>query len=243
MGKSELAEKLLQNKKNGWLTFDEGEVDMGGGMDWEHAFKDGVSLDEGTYIMTSGNRLADGSVPVTAKIFTIKEGQTTTLDLVIRENPGSVSVIGEFNSESPFTPDGATSPVSLLSKTGRGFYVLGVLEVGKEPTNHIMRDLAAKKTELEKWGRPIVLLCSTQAELTRLKEETAAGRYGNLPSTVILGLESGNIKDSIISNMELPNANLPLFIIADTFNKVYFVSQGYTIGLGGRIYETVSKLE
>ena len=35
---------------------------------------------------------------------------------------------------------------------------------------------------------------------------------------------------------------LPVFIIADTFNRVVFVSQGYTIGLGEQLMKTVEGL-
>lgn len=35
---------------------------------------------------------------------------------------------------------------------------------------------------------------------------------------------------------------LPIFIIADTFNRVVFVSQGYTIGLGEQLMKTVKGL-
>ncbi len=43
--------------------------------------------------------------------------------------------------------------------------------------------------------------------------------------------------------MKLKHKNsLPVFIIADTFNRVVFVSQGYTIGLGEQLMKTVHGL-
>ena len=43
--------------------------------------------------------------------------------------------------------------------------------------------------------------------------------------------------------MKLANANtLPIFLIADTFNRVVFVSQGYTIGLGEQLMKVIHKL-
>ena len=35
---------------------------------------------------------------------------------------------------------------------------------------------------------------------------------------------------------------LPMFIIGDTFNRVVFVSQGYTIGLGEQMMKIIHKL-
>ena len=43
--------------------------------------------------------------------------------------------------------------------------------------------------------------------------------------------------------MKLQNANtLPIFLIADTFNRVVFESHGYTIGLGDRLLHTIHQL-
>ena len=239
------------------LSFDEGQVDMGGGVSWKNMFRDGAKLDEGTYILTSGNRLSDGSVPVTACLFTIEEGKTTTVDLVLRENADAVSVIGTFDSElkyfaadavqssascpAPAAPAGEAS--SILSHTGRGFFVVGVLEVGKEPTNHALRDIAKVSEAFEAWGRPVLLLCSDDAALDRLRSEIGAGLYGRLPSTVKFGVDKdGSVSAAVRAAMPSGGETLPLFIIADTFNKVYFASQGYTIGLGEQIQGVLGKL-
>ena len=37
-------------------------------------------------------------------------------------------------------------------------------------------------------------------------------------------------------------SGLPIFIIADTFNRIVFVSQGYTIGLGEQMMKVINKL-
>lgn len=46
----------------------------------------------------------------------------------------------------------------------------------------------------------------------------------------------------IAENMELSNDNLPIFVIADTFNRIVFISQGYTIGLGEQLMKTIHKI-
>jgi len=232
------------------LSFDEGEVDMGGGMDYAHAFSKGVKLDEGDYILTSGNRLSNGSVPVTLQFFTIKADETTEMPLLIRQGHFGVSVIGDFDSEAKYTdPSGET--VSILSQTGRGYFAVGILDVGKEPTNHALNDLSRAKDNLEAWGRPIILLCTSDAQYAKLQEEIKAGRYGTLPSTVKFGIDKdGSVKAQIDRNYRKGTSQcgpdgstrLPLFAIADTFNKVYFLSQGYTIGLGEQIVDVSRKL-
>ena len=51
-----------------------------------------------------------------------------------------------------------------------------------------------------------------------------------------------SIRKEIVQAMNLNNSILPVFIIADTFNRVVFVSQGYTIGLGEQLMKVVHGL-
>lgn len=118
---------------------EEGQADMGNGTSWSNTFKKGVSLDTGTYMLTTGTRLANGSVLVSNKIFNILEGKITTVSLDMLQSTSAISVIGSFNSESIFDKDG--KDVSILSQTGRGYYVLGVINSGQEPTNHTLHDI------------------------------------------------------------------------------------------------------
>ena len=108
---------------------------------------------------------------------------------------------------------------------GRGFYVLAVLDPGKEPTNHALRDIAAAREQLEAWGRPILLLCTSEEALARLRKEEKEGRYGKLPTTALFG----------VASEELLKGARPSVIIADSFNRVFFRSNGYTIGMGNQL--------
>ena len=41
---------------------------------------------------------------------------------------------------------------------------------------------------------------------------------------------------------ELPGGDLPVILVADTFNRVVFASQGYTIGIGERLASLLRQL-
>ena len=267
----------IENGRPRLLEFDEGEVDMGGGVDWAHVFRKGFPLETGRYLLVSGNRLSSGAVPVTMTFFEVAAGKETVLPLVLRAGEGEVPVIGQFDAETKFVPveakltedgdvlstgteagttvisSGAEGGVekSLLSLTGRGYYALALLEPGKEPTNHVLRDLAAARTQLEAWGRPIVLVCSTETAMHRLQVEMSEGRYGTLPGTIVLGLDKeGAIQKGIEKGMKAgpesaagQPSRFPLVILADSFNRVFFFSEGYTIGLGEQLAGTVAKLK
>lgn len=220
------------------LNFDEGQLDMGDGTSWANTFKDGAPLDEGTYMLTSGQRMADGSVLARNTIFKIEAGKQTDVELIIRDSNEGVKVIGKFSSESRFDKDG--KEVSILSQTGRGYYVIGIIAPGQEPTNHALRDIAKVRESLNKWGRPFVQLFANEA----LAAKFHAADYGTLPSKTTFGIDKDGkiLKAMQSSKLARQDASLPVFLIADTFDRVVFASQGYTIGLGEQILKVADKL-
>ena len=147
-------------------------------------------------------------------------------------------MIGSFNSENLYYDLTEKKDKSLLSTTGRGYYVVGLITPNHEPTNHALRDIAAVADDLKAWGRTLVLLFADENEASRFK-----GAEFALPDNVVFGIDnSGKIASEIEANLKLPNASRPVFIIADTFNRVVFVSQGYTIGLGEQLMKVIHQL-
>lgn len=218
----------IENGRTRLLTFDEGQVDMGGGVSWANIFKKGTPLDVGDYVLVSGNRLSDGSVPVTMRQFSVREGETTTLDLRITIPEDKLSVIGSFDAETRYCMEPDAEPISVLSTTGRGFYVIGFLTPRQEPSVHAINDLIAAKAKLESWNRPILLLTTAEG-LGWLKEYSSS-----LPSNVHFGI--------IPDGLDLKDRRMPYFLLADTFNRVFFTTEGYTIGLGDQLVTAIAKL-
>lgn len=209
------------------------------GTTWNSTFKNKVELDAGQYVLVSGTRLASGGVMSAMQIFSVEKGKTTDVAMQLRTSPTAVTVIGNFDSESKFQKlDG--SEVSLLSQTGRGYFITGLVGVGQEPTNHALKDIAKVASAFEKWNRPIVLLFEDEAAANKFNKNEFSG----LPENIIYGIDKdGKIRKQISENMKLSHPGLsPIFIISDTFNRVVYKSQGYTIGLGEQMEMVVNKL-
>ena len=222
------------------LNYDEGDVDMGVGATWSNLLKNGTALDEGSYLMVTGTRLANGGVLAKLECFPINAGKTTELNMVMREASAEVQVIGSFNSESLYQPIGSEGTKSVLNTTGRGYYVVAVLGVNQEPTNHALRDIAALADEFNAWGRQMILLFPSEEDYAKFRPQDFPG----LPKNITYGIDKdGSIQAQIAKEMKLASKTiLPMFIIGDTFNRVVFVSQGYTIGLGEQMMKIIHKL-
>ncbi len=208
------------------------------GVTWASLLKDGTPMDAGNYLMMTGTRMADGSVLAHLTFLNVEEGKECNIEFVQRESSEQLQVIGDFNSENLFYDLAEERERSLLSSTGRGYYIIAVIAPGSEPTNHFLRDVMPYKEEFEKWGQKMVLL---------FRDKDEAGRFVNdfpdLPSTVVWGTDiDDKIYNEIVTNMKLQNPNRPLILVADTFNRVVFVSQGYSISLGEQLVKVIKQL-
>lgn len=209
---------------------------------WEKTFKNGTAVDAGDYLLCSGTRLADGTVLAQLNVFSVKGGEKAVQSLVMREDNQGVQVIGSFNSENLYYDIKEEKVKSVLSTTGRGYYVTGLIRANHEPTNHILHDIEKLRSELEAWGRPILLIFPNQDEYDRFLKNSA--EFTNLPSTLSFGIDKeGAVQNDLFGSGLTQSKELPFVVIADTFNRVVFTSQGYTIGLGERIKNIVGKLK
>lgn len=200
-------------------------------------------LAPGQYLLVTGQRLADGAVLARSRFFTVEPGSTeVNVPLSIRQDTTALQVIGGLDAEMLYTPvtftDGqfsAGDPVSILSTTGRGYYALGLIRSGHEPSAHALNDISAASSELALAGRPVLLLFSDVENAMNFRPS----EYGHLPGQVVMGVDSdGKISRALAEGLEVGSLDYPAFVVADTFNRIVFARQGYSIHLG----ETLARI-
>lgn len=203
-------------------------------------FKSPVELEAGQYLLTSGQRLANGGVLARCEFFTISPGQSRQKELTIRTDDSELSVIGSLNAENIYHDLASSTDKSILSTTGRGYYIAALISPNHEPTTHALNDISAVASELSKSGRKIILLFDSEADAARFNKETFPG----LPDNVLFGIDNGNMsRNEIVSSLHLENPVNPLFVVADTFNRIVWMSTGYTIGMGDQLLNVISRLK
>ena len=203
---------------------------------WKELFSEPMEMDCGYYMLVSGSRMAGGNVFTDVEFFTIEESVTTITELVMRDVEDQLRVIGSFDSEMKYMalpgadakPEEATES-SVLATTGRGYFAVALVDYGTEPTNHAFMDISTVAKELERWGRPVLVIFASEEDYRKFRVQDF-----NLPSTTHFGIDiDGRMRKMIASEMKLSKGGrLPLIVMADTFNRVVFFSQGYSIGLG-----------
>ena len=124
------------------LAYDAMDPGMDVGMTLSQLMADGgLSLDEGYYAMSSGPRLADGSVLNHLIFFTIESGKTTEVELVMRSAESSC----------------------------HGEYVVAYLDGGSEPTTHAMQDISILKEKFEKWNGKMTFIFQDEDNFKNFK--------------------------------------------------------------------------
>ncbi|MDR2763562.1 MAG: transglutaminase domain-containing protein [Tannerella sp.] len=215
-------------------------ADMEQGDSWAGLLKHPLPVDEGNYLMVSGTRLASGKALTRMVSFAVKAGGHTSTELVMREEAEDIRVIGNLNAEATFRPADGGQETSILRVAGRGYFAIALLGVRQEPTNHALRDIAQLKEDFEQWNRSLIFLFGDEEALQQYDPK----EFGVLPSTITCGVDTDHrIADMLADALKLPDAGrLPLFVIADTFGRIVFVSQGYTVGLGEQMLKIIHKL-
>ncbi len=200
-----------------------------------NTFANGVELDAGQTLMVSGQRMADGSVLARAEFFKIKPEATTGRKLVIRQDTTAVQVVGSFNSENIYHDLASGTDKSILSTTGRGYYVVALIRPNHEPTTHVLNDISAYADEIGRWGGKLLMLFADKEAASRFRQQD----FSRLPSNVVFGTD---VDGKIADEMKQFGTDMPVVLIADTFNRVVFISEGYTINIGRRLLDTLDKL-
>lgn len=201
-------------------------------------FSSPVELEAGQYILTSGQRLANGGVLARSEIFTLRENDSLNKELIIRDDESAVSVIGSLNAENIYHDLASDSDKSILSTTGRGYYVIGLISPGHEPSAHALNDISDVAGRLDETGLKIMLLFDNPESASRFSKED----FSSLPDNVVFGIDNNSAsRKDILNSLHMEDAVNPVFAIADTFNRVVWVSTGYTIGIGDRILDIISR--
>ena len=213
-------------------------VDMGVGASYKTIFTKPVTLEEGDYLLSTGNRRSDGAVLADLVSFQVEAGKLTNIDMLIRPCVEKMEILGVVPTALSIVPEGKTKPEAIRLPE-KGYTAIALIEANKEPTNHLLRDMSGMKDDFENLGVPLYFVfkdADHQAKFNRAD-------FRVFPSVMQWGTDlDGRLLKGLAEGLCLTNTeSLPLIVLLNAKGEVVFVSQGYRVGLGTQIMNIISR--
>jgi transglutaminase-like putative cysteine protease len=190
-------------------------------------------LETGDYALVTGNRLDNGGVLSQMVFFTIKNGELTTVPLELRRQQVDLKPMGKLNLEGVLLTKADGKTVDLSLEADEKFTVLVLLEPEKEPSRHILNDLAAYADDFNRQSVRFIFVLPVAREAHKDVLKTY-----HLPLKAEIRTDTDDkIIKSITSVYGKSFENkFPLVLVCDDTGNVYMFSSGYKIGVGEQIH-------
>ncbi len=191
-------------------------------------------LEKGDYLLVTGNRLKDGSVLTKLNFFEI-QGSEIEIEVGNRKiEQKYAKTYGKIRVGKAKMIDFETQKDVNLSKMMRKKPTLLVfIDPDKEPSKHVLHDLALVKTDLEEWGGNILFVISGK----HLSNAFNPKIFRNLPSQSLFLIDNEDIGVQFFENKRI--GELPFVNLIDERQNIQFQSNGYRIGTGDEILRLV----
>lgn len=204
-------------------------------------FPNQIILDAGYYVLVTGNRQSDGSVLSSMKYFKVAPDSLTNITVeLVRQTDGLKASGKLIPSQLSIKVTGTGSVVSLSELTKGAPTVLVIVDPDKEPSKHIMNDLAPYRDAFGKTDTRFVFVASEQKAggLSILKTYA-------LPDNYVEGIDpQDNILTAVTGEYgTVMKDKLPLVLFYDKTGSVYYFSSGYRIGVGEQLLRTIRQVE
>ncbi|MBP3961237.1 transglutaminase domain-containing protein [Paenibacillus lignilyticus] len=218
--------------ENGWyqsLFYPHGQTNV-----YDQPFE----LEAGSYRMTAGTRLKDGSVLVRFTYFTVPDGMHGELPLSFRYPVTEVPVIGEVDSAWRFTRrDGTHASMDELTR-GRNA-VLAWIEPEREPSKHLLREIKELASGYDALGMPIILAVPEEGWTASFDPAAYEGFLADVTFV--------RDRDLVIQQAagKLPGTDtgaLPFVLVVDSEGRIRYTTAGYKLGIGREVLQTGIRL-
>lgn len=199
------------------------------------SFDDCLFLPPGEYMLVTGNRTEDSGVLSSIMFFRLEPGEKKNLNFELREEMKSPEILGKIDLDQAFLYNNATA--ELQEYADRGLLIVWI-DHNREPSKHILNDLPLVKRELDQLGCQLIFLSDPAARSASYKPDEFKG----LPANSIFAFDTDleilkSLRGDITSSIQLP-----FVIYSDRNGNIYYMSEGYTIGIGEQILKTIYKI-
>jgi len=187
-----------------------------------------LELEVGKYLLITGNRLTNGTVLTSMQYFNIESNKEKEIDIKLRTSNVSIESIAAINLPSKLTL--LSGDAIQLNKNA--INIIGFLDPQKEPTKHTLVDIEKIASSFDKIDANIYLLVNSKVDFNNY----------NLPTKTHYLLDNEfNLLKRISNEIGKELSDYPIFMITKN-DQVYFLSKGYTIGIGEQMIKVIQKI-
>ena len=191
-----------------------------------------IDVFPGRYMLLTGNRDNSGNVLAAMSFFEIKPDSHDTLDIRLRKEAETVNSELKINLNRTFRQmDGAD--LSLPDISGEGVVIVWI-EPDKEPSKHVLRDLAQYKKDLDDKHVSFLFLL----EPANATEAFRPSEIEGLPENVHYAWDPGYSFFTSVNTCGSGN-RLPVVMVLSSDGLIRYTSQGYIIGIGEQILKNI----
>ena len=191
-----------------------------------------LELEPGYYMISTGNRYADGTALSRIEFFYINSNKTTNINLIIRSLDEKSTDLGKLDLQYRLSEAQGQKSVKELTK-GRPM-LLCFIDPSREPSKHLLKDIAAHAREFEQRNYNVVIALPSDKIVPDFKFNS-----WKLPKQSILVEDTGNqwLNNILTHTKSTFSDNYPLVIFADGDGSILFKSEGYRIGTSNQILQ------
>ena len=187
-----------------------------------------LTLRPGRYRIITSNRLPNGNIFANRYLMTLKKGETKEVFLSLREAKLS-DMLENIKMNDFLLKRAEGNPVSGSEITKTGKRILFWLEVGKEPTEHILNELLDRKIEFSKYAEQLIFIILNQSSLI---DPTLSEVVESFPGAAILYDDFGENIQNLGRRLYVDPDKLPLIIVTSKELNGIYATSGYNVGTG-----------
>ncbi len=203
-------------------------------------FPQKIEVENGKYMLVTGNRMNDGSVLSSLYFFNVYGGKTTKVKVKVREKIMNEKPWGKLDTASltlnGYSDNKKYEISELLKKNGA---VLVFIDPDKEPSKHVLADIAAVKKSFEKWEGSVIFIVPQN----KISSSFNPSNFKGLPLRSIFVVDKNDVLFRKIEKQKgysLEN-KYPVIVSADKKGNMYFYSEGYRIGAGEQLVKMIMR--
>jgi hypothetical protein len=200
-----------------------------------------IALNEGNYVLTTGNRLPSGEVLCRTQYFKVEKDETKIIPFIIRNTETAPVVYGKFDLQAAVRSvrDSRTHTLENLSNS-KGLVIVWI-DPDKEPTKHVMADFQGMHEWFEKWGGGMLFITNKDAG----GNYSSLNIFSRLPQQSLFCYEDSSVLMNSVKSMLKNPAQLsyPVVAVLNPGGEVNYLSEGYRIGLGEQVVNVLAQVQ